>query len=426
METTKEINQMETNSYTKTCDLELAEQIARKADRINKRAERNDLNGRITVTTENAPSRYTPVTLLINNGYGNQLVTATDFAGNIRMKEVPMVHLTVEISGVFTIGDYTPVALVEFIFSEDGEPESIIKSVGDVQVLRDVHPSDCDHCHAHRNRNSIWVVANKAGEQFHVGSTCVADFLGIDDMYVIKEWQTMIVSGLEDHRNELEDDEQTRKGQRLMEGEAHLVKTVLESIYATMVQGKYVSAKNATAETLSTKQLVEDSGSDLVKLIKGKVDHEMMISFAVEAINYWKNIEVTNDFEANLNKIARNAEGYTKKFAGFACYMAEGFRREFVKFIEMANSQAERSEIPAELTNGQRHEISGTVLSVKNTYSYGNEVIKMRVEDDRGFVVWGTNNMNAEVGDRGTFTATVCKSDNDPTFGFFKRPKVVS
>jgi len=414
---------MEINSYTKTCDLELAVQIANKADRINKRAERNGLTGRITVTTEPAPSRKEPVLIKIDNGYHKEIIQVKDADGNDVFRTIERVHLSVGISGVFTIGNFTPVAFVEFILNEDEEPEAMIQSVGDVQVLRDVHPSDCDHCHAHRNRNSIWVVANEAGEQFHVGSTCVADFLGIDASYIIKEWQTMVTNVVDDFSQDPEEDE---SGRYFGESGESLLTVVLKSIYAMMVQGQYVSAKNATDEKKSTRQLVESEGTDILHELEEEVDHEMIVTFAVEAINYWKNIEVTNDFERNLNTLARNAENYESKFAGFACYMAEGFRREFVKFIEMANSQAERSEIPAELTNGQRHEISGTVLSVKNTFSYGNEVIKMRVEDDRGFVVWGTNTMNAEVGDRVTFTATVCKSDNDPTFGFFKRPKVVS
>ena len=45
---------------------------------------------------------------------------------------------------------------------------------------------------------------------------------------------------------------------------------------------------------------------------------------------------------------------------------------------------------------------------------------KCTVKDDRGFVVWGGN--VGEKGDRVTFMAKVTVSDNDPKFGFYKRP----
>jgi len=45
---------------------------------------------------------------------------------------------------------------------------------------------------------------------------------------------------------------------------------------------------------------------------------------------------------------------------------------------------------------------------------------KCTVKDDRGFVVWGGD--VGEKGDKVTFMATVTVSDNDPKFGFFKRP----
>jgi|TARA_R110000751_G_scaffold245730_1_gene345723 hypothetical protein len=45
---------------------------------------------------------------------------------------------------------------------------------------------------------------------------------------------------------------------------------------------------------------------------------------------------------------------------------------------------------------------------------------KCTLKDDRGFVVWGGN--IGEKGDKVSFMATVVVSDNDPKFGFYKRP----
>lgn len=50
---------------------------------------------------------------------------------------------------------------------------------------------------------------------------------------------------------------------------------------------------------------------------------------------------------------------------------------------------------------------------------------KMLVQDDRGFKVWGTvpGSIAADKGDEIKFVANVEASDDDPKFGFFKRPR---
>ena len=55
---------------------------------------------------------------------------------------------------------------------------------------------------------------------------------------------------------------------------------------------------------------------------------------------------------------------------------------------------------------------------------YG-DVLKMLVQDDLGFRVWGSVPVSLEDAEREsriTFTATVTASDKDAKFGFFKRP----
>ena len=70
--------------------------------------------------------------------------------------------------------------------------------------------------------------------------------------------------------------------------------------------------------------------------------------------------------------------------------------------------------------------IVGVIFGIKIFYGTYGDQWKMRVLDDRGFIVWGTLPRaidHARLGDRVTFTATITASDTDPTFGFFKRPR---
>ena len=100
----------------------------------------------------------------------------------------------------------------------------------------------------------------------------------------------------------------------------------------------------------------------------------------------------------------------------------EALREAVARDAERAAEQA--TEITAPVITG-RIQITGTVLTTKWQDSHFGSTLKMLVRDDRGFKVWGTvpsSLPNTESGDRVTFTAAVEASDDDETFGFFKRP----
>lgn len=93
-------------------------------------------------------------------------------------------------------------------------------------------------------------------------------------------------------------------------------------------------------------------------------------------------------------------------------------------------SEAERAERDARHEAGEDVEegrvvITGEVLAFKWQSSDYGDTLKMLVQDDRGFRVWGSVPKgldDAERNSRISFTATVQQSDNDSKFGFFKRP----
>lgn len=108
------------------------------------------------------------------------------------------------------------------------------------------------------------------------------------------------------------------------------------------------------------------------------------------------------------------------------------------KLIEMidnhAKVQAERDAeraAAADVPEG-RIEIEGEVVSVKINEGFYGYQIKMTVKHESGWVVWGTmpNALVEEVegrqeelkGQKVRFTATVKAAEDDPKFGYFKRP----
>lgn len=105
---------------------------------------------------------------------------------------------------------------------------------------------------------------------------------------------------------------------------------------------------------------------------------------------------------------------------------------DLVRLQQYAQEQrdAERAKRDAAHEAGEdapegRVTITGTVLSFKWQESMYGDVLKMLVQDDRGFRVWGSvpaSLDDAERESRISFTATVQASDRDAKFGFFKRP----
>lgn len=98
--------------------------------------------------------------------------------------------------------------------------------------------------------------------------------------------------------------------------------------------------------------------------------------------------------------------------------------------LAVEQAEAERAARDAAHKNGEdapegRVVITGTVLSFKWQSSDYGDVLKMLVQDDRGFRVWGSvpaSLDDAEREDRISFTATVAQSYDNTKFGFFKRP----
>jgi len=97
--------------------------------------------------------------------------------------------------------------------------------------------------------------------------------------------------------------------------------------------------------------------------------------------------------------------------------------------LAQEKTEQERAERDAVHTDGEdvpegRLVITGTLLAMKYQDSLYGQILKMLVQDDRGFRVWGSvpAGLDANRNDRIQFTAAVTQSNDDSKFGFFKRP----
>ena len=152
--------------------------------------------------------------------------------------------------------------------------------------------------------------------------------------------------------------------------------------------------------------------------------HEELYNWAVERV-----VDNMADewVERFANQVKRNGEVSAK----FVDSMARARERAVVRDQEnLDRLQAENERIArAEPVPTLRGTIRGRVVSTKSKEGYyGNSTLKMLVEDERGFRVWGTvpedlYDGQKLAGRKIEFTATTNPSNDDPLFGFFKSPR---
>ena len=118
--------------------------------------------------------------------------------------------------------------------------------------------------------------------------------------------------------------------------------------------------------------------------------------------------------------------------AQLAC-LVKGYEKSKVRDAERAVEQAAeaaRVEAAEPVLDG-RQTVIGHVITTKWVDSQYGGSLKMLVRDDRGFKLWGSvpaalgysgSERELTKGDRISFTATLEQSNDDPKFGFFKRP----
>jgi hypothetical protein len=135
--------------------------------------------------------------------------------------------------------------------------------------------------------------------------------------------------------------------------------------------------------------------------------------------------ENPHEFLADMVRAVKTYGALTpKQTAAVAKWQANSNRAE-----EIANEEKAKAENLPALIEGRRI-LTGDVISTKwHDGSYGT-TLKMVVRLEDGNKVWGTVPANIEpieadnlIGKRVSFSATVKRSDRDPHFGFFSRPK---
>lgn len=156
----------------------------------------------------------------------------------------------------------------------------------------------------------------------------------------------------------------------------------------------------------AAQKFIDTEAPDLADLLspKAKEVHEIFADIAGKLIRYGS---ISPKQVALCRKLLRE---YNERQANNGQTLAQ---------ITREQERAAAADCPT-----GRVTITGIILKTKWHDGFYGSTLKMTVKDDSGFLVWGSapTRVNLEAGDRIQFKASVEPSDDDPKFGYFKRP----
>ncbi len=130
-------------------------------------------------------------------------------------------------------------------------------------------------------------------------------------------------------------------------------------------------------------------------------------------------VNILRDMHAKLNRY-----GFlSSKQIDFALKLHSEAKQRVAEFEKRVAERSALAESGVRVPEG-RVEIEGVIVSTKEVSTAYGDTVKCIILLPTGAKVWGTlpGRATGEQGSRVRFVATVKPSDDDPTFGFYKRP----
>jgi hypothetical protein len=384
-------------------------QIQAKVDKLNQRAERKGLSGRVELTVGDTYLITDPSLTEDDLLYYDQ--------HHFPPPQIEVADVTMTATPVVLDGGWSYAGVVDFATMRDA-----MQGAEDGDLDHDVDPADlvllhsaagyqlpqafkaaavCDDCGREMPRNKLIVAADANGNLTRLGTTCVRDVLGHDPAKLL--WWSEAV-------RELGDDEDGSWGAASPPVWRHADFVTL----ALLAIDNYGYTR--AAEPDSTRALILDvyeppkkHDSKRLKDFREKVAaHFQAIDDGdpdpyadeVAAMIHWirNDAPARSDFDQNL-RAAYAGNVVTAKLAGVAAYMPVAYRRT----KEKADAQAKAAEAQAAVPNewigepGDKLELTGTIRKIVRTqgYQYGSTSFGITIDTDQGTVMTWTDSGSA-------------------------------
>jgi len=279
---------------------------------------------------------------------------------------------------------------------------------------------NCDHCGTNRRRNKVIVLRNLTGGEFkQVGSTCVADFLGMKTVDSYLSWLDVVARVAADMEDL--DDERGCWGGYVEHGfaidEFVGAASIIIRRFGWVPKSQAFNEGDATSQL--TWELLRESSGPSERAFKERWIKENKLYVedrdnqrAAAAIEWIKSVEVDNDYLHNLQVIVRKGHVIYRE-AGFAASLLSAYNRA----MDWADEKKREAKLDSQYIgeSGTRYRFDDiTVKAMKSfTGQYGVKTM-VRLEDAKGNVLvwWASGEPEwLEVGDTVTVAGTIKKHD---------------
>lgn len=361
---------MTTEVYTNTVPLARLGKVQKKVEKMNRRAEKLGL----------APFKISVEKPRIQKDADGRVTSVVDIA---------IIGETIKIDG------YTLIAKVEH-----GEEGNLIKSLPGVEnapvEYRTALPN-CGHCGRIRARKTTYVLKDKSGEYIQIGSTCMHDFVGHSANEI--EW-------LIDEIDPGDEDD-------WFEGYSNYdydLPNFLTHV-AAMIRIYGWTPKSADDGTPTVYLAVDNAFRKPDMFFQPEETTEADKKAALDAIEWAKNQNGSNDFIWNISQIAR-AGFCSPKDAGLAAAIVSAHQKHLGDLIIQEKARKEAASTSSHIGQvGERLELTLTVTHINSHWgNYGETFITKLVDEDGNQFTWFTNK-HLVIGAKYTGKATIKKHE---------------
>jgi hypothetical protein len=341
--------------------------------------------------------------------------------------ETPSLHSWVEVCGTAPkIDGYQFMGSIEFM----GELAMFQAAGGGKTELIDpkywLEPTDnCDHCKTNRRRKNLYIVReDKTGKTMQIGKNCMADFVrSPDHAQKLAAYETMLHNVAE-----LLDDENGAHYHNDAEDMLYDLAYYLDPAAMLVRHYGWVSMTKERESHEADGPSITATYSHMAAWLNPRTNYlrrwarELVVEeqdkICVRDALAWLSEQPTdNEYFYKLRRIVDY--GYcNRKNAGLLISLIGSYK----SYLAREATKQPRTPVPVSDT---RIHVRGKILKTdvkQNGYGF-REV--MTLQDDRGFILWGSipNSLEgASPNDHVEFVAKIEVSDRDECFGFFKRP----
>lgn len=291
----------------------------------------------------------------------------------------------------YKIGEYTAAAVIDHTTAEGGAGNMIYKLSEEIEIPQTYRTAAayCEHCRTAQKRNKTILLRNASGELKQVGTNCIKEYTGIEEIELLGTMQAV---------NSILIDADSTTG--IYSGAPS------EQVSAAEYLGKCI-------HLINTKGYYKEIKADALKPT-APAPTEAEKEAAQNVIEYFKSNNFDDDFLYNI-KVQLMHE-YTKPRNGFIAYAYEAYRRE----LEKAERQRQRAEAAAASSYYGKAgdkikglQVKGRIIAGYETI-YGYTYIYQFTDTENHVFIWKTSK-SIETDDGGNYSGTISGTIKDHT-----------